>query len=265
MKSGLFAFILLAGSAVAQTEEVVTVPLQRGTISGLVTHQEGAKAFKHAIALFPGHPGIMKLRQEDGQAQYEMRGNYLVRARRHWLDADTLVAVIDAPSDEWTSFSQHYRSTAAYGQAIQSLIGEIARRYAVDDWTYVGTSEGSISAFHAARMNPQLARRVILTSSVFKPGRNGPGLAGADWKALKAALLFVHHADDPCEFTPYSEAQRAAEAAGAPLITVRGGGPAKGAPCMAFSAHGFIGVEREVVLAMRDWVKTGTTRSQLAP
>ena len=263
MKRLFLVLVLFAGQAHGQTEEVVTVKLQSGTIAGLVTHQEGAKNFKYGVALFPGHPGIMKLRLDEGQAQYEMRGNYLVRSRRHWLDADTLVAVIDAPSNEWTSFTQHYRSTAPYGEAIKSLISEIGRRYKVDDWTFVGTSEGSISAFHAGRMNPQLVRRVILTSSVFKPGRNGPGLAGVDWKALKGALLFVHHADDPCEYTTYRDAQRAAEAAGAPLVTVRGGGPAKGAPCQAFSAHGFVGVEREVVLAMRDWVKGGTLRSEL--
>lgn len=264
VKRIFFVLVLLAGQAHAQTEEVVTLRLQTGTIAGLVAHQEGAKDFKYGVALFPGHPGIMKLRrEEDGQAQYELRGNYLVRSRRHWLDADTLIAVIDAPSNEWTSFTQHYRATAPYGQAIQALVTEIGRRYAVDDWTFIGTSEGSISAFHAARMNPTLARRVILTSSVFKPGRNGPGLAGVDWKALQAQLLFVHHADDPCEYTSYRDAQRAAEAAAAPLVTVRGGGPAKGGACQAFTAHGFVGVEREVVLAMRDWVKSGTLRSEL--
>jgi hypothetical protein len=113
-------------------------------------------------------------------------------------------------------------------------------------------------------MNPALARRVILTSSVFKPGKNGPGLAGADWKSLKAALLFVHHADDPCEYTSYRDAQRAAEAAAAPLLTVRGGGPAKGHPCQAFSAHGYVGVEREAVQAMHAWVRTGQLRSEPA-
>ena len=232
--------------------------LQSGTIAGLVTHQDGAKDFKYAVALFPGHPGIMKLRLEEGQAQYEMRGNYLVRSRRHWLDDDTLVAVIDAPSDEWGSFTQFYRSTAPYGEAIKSLIGEIGRRYKVDDWTFVGTSEGSISAFYAARMNPGLAKRVILTSSLFSATRNGAGLTEARFEELKAPLLWVHHQDDPCQYTAYREAKRHAEKSMSPLVTVRGGGPEKGGACQAFTAHGYVGVERPVVLAMRSWVKTGT-------
>ena len=32
----------------------------------------------------------------------------------------------------------------------------------------------------------------------------------------------------------------------------------KGGACQAFSHHGYVGVEREVVLAMRSWAKTGT-------
>jgi hypothetical protein len=32
---------------------------------------------------------------------------------------------------------------------------------------------------------------------------------------------------------------------------------------MAFTAHGFVGVERETVLAMRGWVKTGAVPPDL--
>src|SRR2546428_10037102 len=97
----LAAFVVVSAPALAQVESVVTAKLERYSIAALVTHLESAKAFKHAIALFPGHPGIIKLQEDNGQPQYEMRGNFLVRSRRHWLDEETLVAVIDAPSDEW--------------------------------------------------------------------------------------------------------------------------------------------------------------------
>ena len=264
MRAVALLVLLSAGLAHAQTEAVVSVPVSRGTISGLVMHREGARDFKSGVALFPGHPGIMKLKVENGEPQFGMRGNFLVRSRRHWLDDATLVVVVDAPSDEWTSFTQHFRSTPPYGASVKALVEEIGRRYRVEDWTFVGTSEGSISAFHAARMNPGLARRVILTSSVFKPGKNGPGLTGADWRALNSQLLCVHHADDPCQFTAYRDAVRHAELTASPLLTVRGGGPGKGGPCEAFSAHGYVGVEREVVRAMHAWVRSGEIRSELA-
>jgi pimeloyl-ACP methyl ester carboxylesterase len=204
------------------------------------------------------------LRAENGEPQYELRGNFLVRSRRHWLDEETLVAVVDAPSDQWTAFSQDFRSTARYGADIGVLLNELTRVFSVGEWTLVGTSEGSISAFHAARMNPTLARRVILTASLMSPTRNGPGLTGARFEELAAALLWVHHQDDPCEYTSYREARRYAERTRAPLVTVRGGGPEKGGACQAFTAHGFVGLERPVVLAMRSWIKTGATPIDLS-
>jgi hypothetical protein len=260
MARSLIAFvgILLAPlSGHAQVEEVVAAKLERYGIAGLVMRLASAQAFKHGVALFPGHPGILKLHEENGEPRFELRGNFLVRSRRHWLDDETVVVVLDAPSDQWNDFSQHFRATARYGTDVARLLGEVSARFPVEAWIFVGTSEGSVSAFHAARMNPQLARRVILTASLFEPGRNGPGLAGAPFDELSAPLLWVHHELDPCRFTPYHQARRHAERTMSPLLTVRGGGPEKGEPCQAFSFHGFVGREREVVRAMRAWAKTG--------
>jgi pimeloyl-ACP methyl ester carboxylesterase len=180
-----------------------------------------------------------------------------VRTRRRWLDEETLAVVVDAPSDQWSSFSQTWRSEPRYGADLAALLEEVGRRWRVEEWTFVGTSEGSVSAFHAARMNPQLARRVILTASVFRPSRNGLGLSAADWSELKAPLLWVHHEDDPCEYTSYFDARRFAARSRSPLVTVRGGGPGRGGACEAFTAHGFTGVEPETIAAMQSWVKTG--------
>src|SRR5688572_2993572 len=208
MPRSLIAFLALlpAVAAWGQIEEVVTSKLERHSIAGLVMRLPSPKGFKHGIALFPGHPGILKLQEQNGQPRFELRGNFLVRSRRHWLDDETLVVVLDAPSDQWHDFPQHFRATARYGSDVARLLGVVAARFPVESWTFVGTSEGSVSAFHAARMNPQLARHLILTASLFEPGRNGPGLAGARFDPLAAPLLWVHHAEDPCRFTPYHQA-----------------------------------------------------------
>ena len=247
----------------AHPTSVVTAKRDGYTISGLVTHLEGAKTFKHGIALFPGYPGILKLREEGGQPKYEQRGNFLVRSRRHWLDQETLVLVVDAPSDQWATFTQHFRETRRYGADVEALLVEVGRRYPVEDWTFVGTSEGSVSAFHAARMNPRLARRTILTSSLFQSTRNGPGLSWVNWADLAADLLWVHHEADPCAYTSYRDAQGFSRKTRKPLLTVRGGGPGRGGACEAFTAHGFVGVEPETVIAMRSWVKTGVVPADI--
>ncbi|MCX7166657.1 MAG: hypothetical protein NTV11_10335 [Rhodocyclales bacterium] len=246
------------------TSIVLTVPLKGYSIAGLVSHLPEAKNFKYGIVLFPGYPSIMRLREEGGQPRFEMGGNFLIRSRRHWLDEETLVMAIDAPSDEWAGFSQQFRQEPRYGGDVAALLAEAARRYAISDWTLVGTSEGSVSAFHAARMNPGLAQRLILTSSLFLGGGYGPGLSGVNWDGLTPRLLWVHHEFDPCRYTPYRSARQHAEMTRSPLLTVRGGGPASGSACEARSAHGFIGIERETVLAMRSWVKTGVVPADVA-
>lgn len=238
---------------------LLTVAIQDYSISGLVTHSPQAKTFKYGIALFPGYPSVMKLREEDGQIRFALGGNFLIRSRRHWLDEETLVLAVDAPSDQWTSFSQQFRQQARYGADVAALLAEASRRYGVSDWTLVGTSEGTLSAFHAARMNPGLAQRVILSASLFLAGGNGPGLSGVNWEEMQARLLWVHHQDDGCRLTPYRSARQFAEMTRSPLVTVHGGGPARGSPCEAYAAHGFVGIERETVLAMRSWVKSGVT------
>lgn len=246
------------------TNSVLTISIKDYSISGLVTHLPGAKTFKYGIGLFPGYPSIMKLREEAGQPRFELGGNFLIRSRRHWLDEETLVISIDAPSDQWASFSQWFRQESRYGADVSALLAEASRRYDVQDWTLVGTSEGSISAFHVARMNPVLVQRLILTSSLFLAAGHGPGLSGVSWEGITARLLWVHHEGDGCRFTPYRSAQQHAEKTRSSLVTVRGGGPFRGDSCEAFSQHGFVGIERETVLAMRSWVKTGVTPADVA-
>src|SRR3954463_13368158 len=110
----------------AQVDQVVTAKLERYSIGALVTRHEGAKSFKQGIAIFPGHPGILKLHEENGQPQYDQRGNFLVRSRRHWLDDEMLVAVLDAPSDQWATFPQEFRATPRYGTDIAAVLSEVS-------------------------------------------------------------------------------------------------------------------------------------------
>ncbi|RZI39973.1 hypothetical protein EGT07_26105 [Herbaspirillum sp. HC18] len=248
----------------AYPTQVVTVAAKEYTISGLVTHRQDAKQFRYGIALFPGHPGILRLRDEGGEIRFELRGNFLVRSRRHWLDEETLVVVVDAPSDQWVAFDQFFRERPRYGADVAALLKEVTQRYGVDDWTFVGTSEGSVSAYHAAHMNPGLAQRLILTSSLFQATRNGPGLSRVSWDDLSTPILWVHHEDDPCIYTAYRYALQFAEKTHSPILTVRGGGSGRGDACEAFTAHGFVGIESETVHAMRSWVKTGVVPAAVA-
>ena len=85
-----------------------------------------------------------------------------------------------------------------------------------------------------------------------------------DWSELRAHILRIHHVDDSCRFTPYGEAGRLAEKTHSLLVTVHGGGPYRGDPCEPFYPHGFVGLEREAVLAMRSWVTSSAAPADIA-
>jgi len=249
----------------AHPTTLVTAMRDGYTMSGMVSHIEGATKFKHGIVLFPGNPGILRLREVDGRVRNDMNGNFLIRSRDHWLDDETLIVAVDAPSDQWVNFWHTFRESERYGKDVEVLLAEVGRRYPVEQWTFVGTSEGSVSAFHAARMNPGLAGRIILTASLFVPNQAGRALSGADFTQIKAPLLWVHHADDPCRYTDYGSARSFAKRSNAPLVTIRGGGPGQGAACQARTPHGFINMEAPTVKAMQEWVKTGKVPADVGP
>src|SRR5574338_492675 len=118
MPTKILAGLMLAafcGAALAQAprdpnlahpHEIVTVKRDGYAISALATHVAGRAGFRHGVALFPGHPGVMRIHDgEDGRPAFEMKGNFLIRTRRFWVDDETVVLAIDAPSDQWNTFS----------------------------------------------------------------------------------------------------------------------------------------------------------------
>ena len=252
-----------AQSEDAVTESVITATFPDRSISALVTHLAQHRPFRRAILLMPGAPGIMRLQSAD--SPYGMKGNFLVRSRRFWLDEETVVFCVDAPSDRWTDFPVFFRSGPRYAEDIRGLSREIGRQFGDIPLAIVGTSEGSISAYYAARALDRPDVKVIFTSSLFNDAPGSPGLASADFDAIKGPILWVHHVDDPCPWTPYRQAKRLAEKTRSPLISVRSGNRGKGAACQAFTQHGYVGVEKETVLAMKAWLVEGAARDVVEP
>jgi len=251
-----------AGDDPVVTESVMSVTFADRTMAALVTHFEAHQNFKRAIVLMPGHPGIMKIRSAQS---FELKGNFLIRTRKMWLDAETVVFSVDAPSDEWSGFSGYFRGGARYAEDIRGLFAEIGKRYGPLPTVIVGTSEGSVSAYYAVRALDQANVKVIFSSSLFNFSRNSPGLAGMDFDDIKAPMLWVHHLSDPCAWTPYWQAKRHAEKTRSPLVTVKSEMQGRGDPCQAFSPHGYVGVEAETVQAMKHWVLHGEAKDVVVP
>jgi len=243
----------------ALANELVVAQLPGRSISALVTHRPGATKFAHAVAIFPGSPGYINLRVEDGTIRNDLRGNFLIRARRFFLDDGFLTVVIDAPSDQQPNFWPEFRESPRYGEDIKGVIEAVTKRYGPLDWTFAGHSEGSVSAAHAARMLPAEAKRVVLTASVVTSNPRGRGLSAGDIARIKSPVLWVHHRNDPCEYTPYRTVRNYSEETRTPLVTVTGVRNPRGMPCMPFSEHGFVGMEAKTIKAILSWIQTGST------
>lgn len=245
-------------------ESTITATLPDRTISALVTHQAQHGAFKRMVILFPGHPSIMKIQSTDS---FGLKGNFLIRARRHWLDEETLVLSVDAPSDQWCCFSGRFRASKRYAEDLQGLMKEATAHFGTLPWVLVGTSEGSVSVYFAAlalqEMQPQ--SKVIFTSSLFNNSSNSQGVASLNMEEIHIPILWMHHAKDSCKWTPYWQAKRHAEKTKSALITVYPSNGSRGDVCEAFSEHGYIGYEKEAVQAMKHWVLTGQAQDVGTP
>jgi hypothetical protein len=259
------ALILSAQAAYAQsadpnaalTNEVIVAQLSGRSISALVTHPPDATKFTHAIALFPGSPGYMNLRVDDGAIRFDLGGNFLVRARRHFIEDGFLTVVIDAPSDNQLNFWHTFRASDRYGDDVRAVIDAVSKKFGMLDWTFIGTSEGSVSAVHAARMLSPQVKRVALTAALVTPTKAGAGVRVSDVKQIEVPVLWVHHRNGPCTYTQYSRVKQYAEETKTPILTVTGASGVRGDACMAFTQHGFVGMEIKTIKAILSWIRTG--------
>ena len=239
----------------AGDEELRTIPTRKGvTESFLLLRPSGAPAA--SVILLAGGDGVVAL-TPDGPSQ--LQGNFLVRTRRRFADEGLLVAVLDAPSDRTSLWN--FRTTADHATDIKAAIAALREIAAVPVWL-VGTSMGTLSAASAAaRLKDGGPDGIVLTSSVSEISRaSGESIRHVSLGDIRVPVLIVHHRDDTCRSSPYAwaaDAPRALKRAPAKeLLTYQGGSPPISDPCEAKSAHGYLGLEPEVVSAIGAWIRS---------
>jgi hypothetical protein len=268
MKAGssiaLVSLSLLASGAMAQgpaasdglTEHLHRIRLSRGgDLNVLISKRTGSNP-NIAVLLFPGYPGILKLKEEAGSVTYDVAGTFVIRARR-FLNSDKVFTVaVDCPVDQWNACGDDYRSSNQHAADIMDVVTSVRTTYGAQQIYLAGTSYGTVSSSFLARALGTKIDGAIHTATFTDPraGRqtHGVPMASFDWSKAQVPQLFVHHKDDPCDLTRYSSV--VARKGNIPLITVEGVTNPRGDSCQAFTAHGFVGRERVVMTAILNWI-----------
>jgi hypothetical protein len=236
----------------AHAQEIVTLDTRPGVTQPFFIAGMGGVEAKAVALLFIGGGGYIRLRMEDGQPRFGAQ-NFLPRARAEFIRNGILPVVMENPSDQQghQGMNDAFRASTQHAGDVRAVVAEVKRRHPGLPVFLVTTSRSTISGAHLARALGDEVAGVVLSSSLFYVGQRS-ALAGFDFATIKRPLLLVHHREDACPSTPYTDADRLS--AVFPLVSVKGGKPPQSGPCDPFAPHGFFGKEAETVDAIAAWM-----------
>jgi hypothetical protein len=134
-------------------------------------------------------------------------------------------------------------------QRIQAILDDIKARFPAAKIYLMGTSNGTYSTMALAGYLSERISGVIHTSSLSRIGE-------FDARKYKNRQLVVHHKNDNCHVTLFSAAKASHDKYGNEFLPIDGG-ISVGDPCQAFAHHGYNGIERETVDAIKKWILQG--------
>lgn len=249
----LFVLFVSFTSVASAADRLVPIETRPGVrVAYWLMERPGAKA---TVVLLPGGGGSIGFR--GGVPTSE---NFLVRSRDHFAAQGFHVAIVGKPSDR-EELDSAFRAGAAHVEDLRHVVARLRKDLGQPVWL-VGTSRGTISAAAAAiALDPSYLAGIVLTASVTNGQRAAPvpGLALAE---IRVPVFVMHHRRDACRnCVPHETAHIIDRLTNAPvkkLLLVDGGGGASGDPCEALHWHGFIGMEREAVGLIADWIHAVT-------
>jgi pimeloyl-ACP methyl ester carboxylesterase len=241
----------------APYEEIVHVEVRKGVDEPvLLSMASKDQKPKRIVMLLPGGDGIMQIQEKTRGFWFKLWGNYLIRTRARFVDAEDIAVSVDMPSDQYCCANDRFRLGEQHAADVGAIIAALSARFPGAEFYLVGTSKGTVSAAAlGARLGPKVAG-VVLTSTVTQETRKGEGLARFDFGTLKVPVLLVHHKSDSCHVTPYYAMEKISKEYRFPLVTVTGSEGAHGDDCQAFAYHGYAGRENQVAAAIVQWVRT---------
>lgn len=259
---------LCAVSAVAAESVLVHLKPRGDVVQSYLLVRDEAPV-KVVAVLFNGGFGLLKFRTSDsGVVWDEGASDFLTKNKDRFVDKETAVALVDAPTDQWASgYTPKFRKSDAHAEDVRAIVQDLRGRFPGAKIFLVGNSQGSTSAAFTGKSLGKAIDGMVLTASVFEWAPpawrllHDSNLSDFDFLQISTPLLFVHHADDRCVATPFSSAQKVGKQF--PLLVVKGGEPARDNGCGPMGPHGFLGQEEPVVSEIRHWMHGRTFRTEI--
>lgn len=209
---------------------------------------------KATVILLSGGDGFLGMK--DGEPKSR---NFLIRSRDYFKARGFNVAIVGAPSEggKMTPLELPYRISPEHIEDLRLSIAYLKKDSPLPIWV-VGTSRGTVSATAIAIAigNEELAG-IVLTSSITHMKKTGaPAWQKLD--AIKIPVLVFHHEYDECRICVPKDASLIFDRlVNAPIkkeIYVKGGKDPSGDACEAMHYHGYVGMEKEAVDIISDWI-----------
>jgi hypothetical protein len=189
---------------------------------------------KYVVILFPGGSGAVDPRMENGRLVYGLKGNFLIRSRPLIVDREFATVTTNTTQSE---------------ERIQAVLDDLKRRFPAARIYLMGTSNGTSATMALAGYLADRIAGEIHTSSRSQ-------IYGFDARKYRNRHLVVHHKNDLCRVTPFNAAEASHERFGNDFIAMEGG-ISVGDACEAFAHHGYNGIERETIDAIKNWIRRG--------
>jgi pimeloyl-ACP methyl ester carboxylesterase len=252
----LLALLLLCLSLVAGAAEpgrMMRIPTRDGVVVPVFwVPQPNATA---TVVLLPGGAGGIGTLNDAG---WPGSRNFLIRSGAYFADQQFNVAMVSRPSDI-KDLDSRERTSEAHMDDLRVVARQLKSMSPAPLWL-VGTSRGTISAaaFAISEKSRGLVDGIVLTSSVTS-FRTPGAVPTQDLEKITVPVLVMHHEKDACSVCrPYETSYIMKKLTGAPfrkLVMVNGGEGAVGDPCEPDHWHGYIGMEKDAVAIIANWIR----------
>ena len=254
MRTMFSAVLVFLVSTAFADDKLMNLDTRPGiSVSVYSMKREGASA---TVVLLPGGEGDLRIKQGVPSSN-----NFLVRSREYFAANGFNVVVVGNPTD-MSDLDNSFRTSPKHVEDLLKVVEFAKRDSGLPVWL-VGTSRGTVSAAAVAISigNRELAG-IVLTSSMTGSKKNS-GVQAQELGAIRIPVLVMHHERDSCIACSPNEVFRITDGlSNAPIkkqIMVNGGANPRGDACAAMHWHGFIGMEKEAVDIISNWIKNPKT------